>query len=250
MLAHRKLLGVIQVLNKTDGTDFSEDDLETLKSVASTVAMVIENNLLRQSVISEYRNTLAALAAAIDAKDPYTRGHSERVTRFALLTGTLLRLPSEDLDTLEHGALLHDVGKIGVPDGILGKPGPLTSDELVVLQKHPRIGADILKNIPFLANARELVLHHHEEYDGTGYPDGLRGHDIPLGARILAVADAFDSITSDRAYRAALGIQTALNELRLHSGSQFCPYVSEAFIAAVETGAAVNSLDRPSALQV
>jgi len=233
MLAHRKLVGVIEVLNKADGGDFSSEDLETLKSVASTVAMVIENSILQQTLADEYRSTLGALAAAIDAKDPYTHGHSERVTRFALLTAKALRLTRKDLDSLEYGGLLHDVGKIGISDSILTKTGRLTIEEFAILKRHPAIGGDILKNIAFLADARELVVHHHEKYDGSGYPDGLKGLDIPLGARILAVADAFDAMTSDRPYRHSLGTSAALEELRLYSGTQFCPEASNAFVAAV-----------------
>ena len=232
LIVHRKAIGVIEVLNKADGSDFNEQDLDALTSVASTAAIALENAQLHQSVLSAYKSTIKALAAAIDAKDHYTRGHSQRVMEYALIGGTSLSLPREGLEILEYAGILHDIGKIGIADGILSKPGPLDEQEWGIMRQHPKIGSDILKDIPFLEKARILVLHHHERYDGRGYPDGIKGEDIPIGARLIAIADAFDTMTTDRSYRAAISVDSAITKLSKHSGTQFCPFAMEAFVSA------------------
>jgi len=231
LVVHRKTMGVLEVLNKVDGSDFDEEDLETLTAVASTAVMAIENTRLQQSVADGYRSTIRALAAAVDAKDPYTSGHSQRVMEYALLGGSSLLLPRDTLEVLECAAILHDIGKIGIADSILLKPGPLTPEELIVMRQHPLIGANIMKDIPFLEEARKLVLHHHERYDGTGYPDGLKGTETPVGAYLIAIADAFDTMTTDRSYRAALSTEHALEQLHRYSGTQFSPLAVDAFIS-------------------
>jgi len=237
LVIQRRTIGVIEVLNKLDGSDFNEQDLEILVSVGSTAAMAIENTKLHQSVVDGYKSTIRALAAAIDAKDPYTRGHSQRVTEYALWGGVSIPMSQGELGLLEYAGILHDIGKIGMPDSILRKPGRLTPQEWDMVRRHPVIGANIINDIPFLEQARKLVLHHHEKYDGTGYPDGLVGNDIPIGARLLAVADSFDSMTSDRSYRAALSANRALNELHKCSGTQFCSVAVEAFVSGFDTQA-------------
>lgn len=200
-------------------------------------ATVIQNARLRQNVLDGYKSTIKALAASIDAKDHYTRGHSERVTEYALLGATSLQMSQEELDILENAGILHDIGKIGIPDGILGKPGPLTPAEWDIIRQHPLIGANIVKDIPFLEESARFILYHHERYDGAGYPDGIKGNDIPLGARLLAVADAFDSMTSSRAYRDAMRLEDALSELQTSVGTQFCPVAIEAFVSAFNSRA-------------
>ncbi len=234
LVARGKVIGVVEVLNKLDGSDFSEQDLETLVAVAATAAIAIENSKLHQLIIDGYKGTMQALAAVIDAKDPYTRGHSQRVVEYALPGGVSLSLSQKELEVLEYAGILHDIGKIGIADSILSKPGKLTTEEYCAFLEHPVIGAKIIDGIPFLNPVKGLVLHHHERYDGTGYPDGLKGDDIPMGARILAVADTFDSITTDRPYRAALSTEHAIRELRRCSGNQFCPIAVEAFISGFE----------------
>ena len=231
LIVHRKVIGVIEVLNKLDGIDFNEQDLETLTSVASTAAMAIENAQLNQDILNAYKSTIKALAAAIDAKDPYTRGHSQRVMEYALMGGRSLSLPMDELGILEYAGILHDIGKIGIDDRILSKPGALTEQEWEIMRRHPMIGSVIMQDIPFLEKTRILALHHHERYDGSGYPDGIRGEDIPIGARLLAIADAFDTMTTARAYRAALSVDHAIIELTKYSGTQFCPIAVEAFIS-------------------
>jgi putative methionine-R-sulfoxide reductase with GAF domain len=234
LIVHGELIGVIEVLNKADGSDYCQQDLITLESVAATAAIALENTRLSQSIAEGYKATIRALAAAIDAKDKYTRGHSERVTEFALLAGTALKMTKTELEMLEYGCILHDVGKIGIPDAILRKPAELSAAEFLVIRRHPAIGADIIKGVPFLEGACKLVMYHHERYDGKGYPFGLKGDEIPLAARVLAVADTFDSMTTDRAYRKALSVEAAIKELEKHAGTQFCPLAVKAFTLQME----------------
>lgn len=233
LVVHRKILGVIEVLNKRDGSEFEEQDLEAVVSVATTAAMAIENTRLHQTVLDAYKNTIKALAAAIDAKDPYTRGHSQRVMEYTLLAGAYLSFTAEEMETLEYAGILHDVGKISIDSTILNKPGPLTESEWEIIREHPAIGANLLRGIPFLEKASELVHSHHERYDGGGYPSRLKGESIPLGARLIAVSDAFDTMTTDRSYRAALTVDHAIKELHDCSGKQFCPVAVKAFIAGL-----------------
>jgi putative nucleotidyltransferase with HDIG domain len=168
-----------------------------------------------------YTGAIRALATALDARDPYTAGHSERVSVLSIAIGRSLQLPADQLEVLRLGALLHDIGKIGVPDRILMKPGPLTDEEFSAIKQHPVLGARILRSVPFLARHIPIVELHHERPDGRGYPLGLRGDDIPLAARIVHVADAYDAITSARAYRAARPAAEALRELWRAAGTEF-----------------------------
>ncbi|HLL13574.1 MAG TPA: HD domain-containing phosphohydrolase [Pyrinomonadaceae bacterium] len=176
-----------------------------------------------------YRMTLKALAAALETRDRETHGHSERVVSFSLRLGRELNLTGENLRSLEFGALLHDIGKIGVPDAILHKPAQLCAEEWVNMRRHPLHGQQILRGIEFLEGAARVVGQHHEKWDGTGYPLGLRAEEIDLNARIFAVADAFDAITSDRVYRAGRSYEVAVAELERHAGRQFDPEVVAAF---------------------
>jgi HD-GYP domain-containing protein (c-di-GMP phosphodiesterase class II) len=176
---------------------------------------------------------MKALAAAIDAKDPYTRGHSERVTTYSLQIAQRCGLADRDLDTVMYAAILHDVGKIGVDEAILRKPDQLTPAEWEVMTRHPAIGSQIVEGVAFLREAQPCIRHHHEGFDGSGYPDGLRGEAIPLGARVIAVADVFDAITTDRPYRAALAQPEALNELRREAGRHLDPQLVAIFVEHV-----------------
>jgi response regulator RpfG family c-di-GMP phosphodiesterase len=176
-----------------------------------------------------YRSTLKALTAALETRDSETSGHSERVVSFSLRLGRELGLDAGQLRSLEFGALLHDIGKIGVPDAILRKPAALTQEEWVRMREHPLHGQQILRGIEFLGGAARVVAQHHERWDGTGYPLGLRGEGIDLNARIFAVADAFDAMTSDRVYRLGRGYDDAAAELEAFAGRQFDPRVAAAF---------------------
>jgi putative two-component system response regulator len=181
------------------------------------------------SLEDAYRSTLRALIKALEARDSETSGHSERVVSFSLRLGRELGLDAGQLRSLEFGALLHDIGKIGVPDAILRKPARLTEKEWREMRQHPRHGREILNGIEFLEGASRVVAQHHERWDGAGYPAGLRGDEIDLNARIFAVADAFDAITSDRVYRVCESYERAAEELGRHAGAQFDPRVVEAF---------------------
>jgi hypothetical protein len=180
---------------------------------------------------------LAAFSEALELRDRETEGHCRRVVHYSRAIATSLGLSHEAIETVVHGALLHDIGKIGVPDAILHKPGKLTNEEWVEMKRHAEIGYRMVGDIPFLAQASLLVRHHHERWDSHGYPAGLAGEAIPLGARIFAVADSFDAMTSDRPYRAALSWEAALAELAACSGTQFDPRIVAAFIGLVTTGA-------------
>ena len=182
---------------------------------------------------SAYLGAIRALAAALDARDPYTAGHSERVSTLAVMMGQAMSLGSNELEVLRLGALLHDIGKIGVGDDILRKNGPLTPEEFEQIKRHPTLGARILRQVPFLAPHLPIVELHHESPDGRGYPFGLRGEEIPLDARIVHVADAFDAMTSARAYRSARPASMAFAELQRFSGTQFDPACVEALLAAM-----------------
>ncbi|HTV53868.1 MAG TPA: HD domain-containing phosphohydrolase [Terriglobia bacterium] len=178
-----------------------------------------------------YDQTLEALGAALDLRDASTAGHSSRVTRYALAVARAMDCSADELHELTRGAYLHDIGKIGIPDGILLKDGPLTRQEQEVMRSHVSIGYQLVKRISFLSPAAEIVLAHQERYDGLGYPLGLRGEDIPLGARIFAVADTFDAMTSDRPYRRALPCETAFEEIQREAGHQFDPEVVRVFLS-------------------
>ncbi|MGC4082719.1 MAG: HD-GYP domain-containing protein [Vicinamibacterales bacterium] len=168
-----------------------------------------------------YAGAIRALAAALDARDPYTAGHSERVSVLSVAIGRVLELPEQELEVLRLGALLHDIGKIGIPDDVLRKPGPLTDAEFEAIMEHPVVGARILRSIPFLHPHIDIVELHHERPDGLGYPKGLQGDDIPLLARIVHVADAYDAITSARAYRQGRSSSEALRELWRCAGTEY-----------------------------
>jgi response regulator RpfG family c-di-GMP phosphodiesterase len=186
------------------------------------------DNALR-SLEDAYRTTLKALTAALETRDQETHGHSERVVNFSLRLGQELSIDVEQMRALEFGSLLHDIGKIGVPDAILRKPAALSEDEWTRMREHPLHGQKILHGINFLEGAARVVAQHHEKWDGSGYPLGLRSEDIDLNARIFAVADAFDAMTSDRVYRRGRSYEEAVTELKDFAGRQFDPHVVEAF---------------------
>jgi putative nucleotidyltransferase with HDIG domain len=181
-----------------------------------------------------YGETLQALVGAVDLRDSETAGHSERVMAYAIEIAAAMGCSEKQLITIARGALLHDIGKIGTPDSILMKPGPLTVEERLVMETHVGVGYSLLNHIAFLADAAEIVLAHHERFDGTGYPQSLSGLGIPLGARIFAVADTLDAMTSDRPYRRALTFAAAREEIMRESGRQFDPEVVSAFLSIDE----------------
>lgn len=189
---------------------------------------------------------IESLNATVDAKDPYTAGHSARVQRIALTVAEELRIPSDRLDAVRFGGLFHDIGKIGVPDRILTKPGALTQDEYALIRRHPADGADIVAKFSRLRAAVPLIRHHHERWDGDGYPDRLEGEQIPLEACVVGLADAWDAMTTDRPYRPALTVDEAAREVRRCSGTQFSPQVVDAFFVAFRRRRAIFEPDEPS----
>jgi putative nucleotidyltransferase with HDIG domain len=198
------------------------------EAIMPQLATALESTLLVEEVRKTHLDTIAALSRSMSAKDYYTGGHTERVSDLAVALAQRLGYNGPNLDAVEIGALLHDIGKIGIPEQILHKAGPLSDDEWIVLKKHPVISEYILAEIDLPRIVLEIARHSHERIDGRGYPDGLAGEEIPLPARIVLVADAFDALTSDRPYRPARTPLAALTEIRENAGTQFCPHVVEA----------------------
>lgn len=223
-------LGALAVFRASVERAFTEDDEVLLTNIGSQVAVAIENYQLNQDIEQTYLEAIMALALAVEAKEAYTAGHSKRVAFYAEKIAELMGLDGETRRLIHHAGLLHDVGKIGVKDAILLKPGALDPEELHIMRQHPSIGEAILKPLRSLGKVAEMVHCHHEHYDGSGYPRGLKGDQIPLEARILVVADSYDSIVTDRPYRKRLGLQEAKDELRKWAGTRFDPKVVQAFL--------------------
>ncbi len=229
-----EVVGVLQVLNRTGDIPFNDHDIEILEAVANQAVSAIDNARLYENIQKVYLATIEVLATAIDAKDPYTQGHSRRVTQYSVAVAEEMNLDRKEIDAVRYAGLLHDVGKIGIKDSIIRKPGRLTDEEYAIIKKHPEIGARILKPVDFLADKIPGVLHHHEYFDGRGYPAHLVGEDIPLIGRIICVADAFDAMTTNRPYRKGLSVNVAVGELKKFTGKQFDPKCVEAFLAAFD----------------
>jgi len=232
LVVSEEVFGVLGMACKADGTAFSEEEVHIAVTFAKKVASRIENNALYDVLFSNLADTLRSLIATVEARDSYTRSHSERVTRYALRMAERMGLPAADMDAIRFGGFLHDIGKIGVRDTVLLKPGRLTEEEFAEIHRHPEIGDAIVRPLRLLAKEREIIRFHHERFDGKGYPDGLRGEEIPVLARILAVADAYDAMTSNRPYRTRRTHAFALEELRRCAGTQFDPQVVSAFEGA------------------
>ena len=228
-----KLLGIIQVANKLNQGKYSSEDIDLLNILSSQLAFVIQNADLFSNLQKAYIDTLSALTGAIDAKDSYTRGHSERVTELSIKLAEECNVPSSEIENIKLGGLLHDIGKIGIPEAVLNKPGRLNDEEFNIIKSHPDLGLHILGKVEFLEHIVPIIRHHHERYDGKGYPGGLKGENIPLLARIVSVVDTFDAMTTNRPYRKALTIEESLVEIDRCSGSQFDPDIAAKFIKMV-----------------
>lgn len=230
LIINNEVFGILGISDKIDESPFSEDEIYLAQTFGKKVSLRIENNALYELFYNNLLNTLRSLIASIEARDSYTKQHSERVTNYALEIAEIMGLNNEDKESIQFGGYLHDIGKIGVRDTILMKPGNLTEEEMVEIKLHPVIGESIVRPLKFLPAERELILYHHERFDGMGYPYGLAKDKIPLLARILAVADTYDAMTSTRPYRPAMKHEIAVAELKNNVGSQFDPVVVRAFL--------------------
>jgi response regulator RpfG family c-di-GMP phosphodiesterase len=231
-----KLFGMLTAIVGNGSKPFTERDLYYLNFLAERATFVIENVALYENIYENLFATLYAFVEAIEARDPYTKQHSSRVTELAVSIGKEMRCSEEQLDLLCFSGHLHDIGKVGIPDSILLKPGPLTKQEFEAIKKHPVIGANIVGHLGLLTGEQKIILHHHERWDGGGYPDGLKGESIPFLSRILAVADTYDAMASDRAYRKRLADDVVLRTIRQGADAQFDREVVEAFLVLCEKG--------------
>jgi len=230
IIVEDKVIGVINLEN----TSLNPDTIDLLRSFSEGAAVAINNAHLYQKIQDSYFEITKALAQAIEAKDPYTHGHSARVVEYTVLIAQKLDLPEKEKELLKYAAMLHDIGKIGVRGIVLNNPKGLTGEEYDEIKKHPLVGEGIIEPIELLQPIKALIRHHHEWYNGKGYPDGLSGENIPLGARIIAVADAYDAMKSDRPYRKALTEETAIQELKRGSSTQFDPKIVEVFLETLK----------------
>jgi len=235
LMVKDEIIGTITVVNKLNNAVYNHEELELLSTIAAQASIAIKNAMLYDEQQKTYLNTIQALVSAIEASDSYTLGHSERVTRFSLALARKLELPQNRLKVIERAAILHDIGKIGIDLSLLHKEARLTPDDVAELQQHPGIGMKILEPIEFLYDVRLCIGQHHERYDGLGYPNHLAAEDLLLESRILAIADSFDAMTSDRPYRKALRTEVAIQELAENAGTQFDPALVPIFIKLLKT---------------
>lgn len=231
LTVHKNSLGVINVTEKERDLPYTAVDLKILEALAASVSVAIQNELRRMEIESVYLELVKTLAAAVETKDPYTRGHCERVTEISLAIAKTMGLSIPLIRGILLAGILHDIGNIGIPEAILSKAGPLNDQEWIRIKEHPEKGVNILRHLGFLDEAREIIAQHHERFDGTGYPKGLKGETIHLGARILALADTFDAMGSDRPYRLSINQEAIMKEVRSQSGRQFDPRIVEIFLS-------------------
>jgi response regulator RpfG family c-di-GMP phosphodiesterase len=223
-------LGILNVTNRFGDQPYTKEDLENLDFIADTASVAINNQLKSIEIEKSYFRTMKALAAAVEEKDRYTRGHSDRVKTYAVELARRLGLPSETISTIEYACVLHDIGKIGIPDAIIQKDRDLTDEEYKQIKEHPAKGENIIRVIPFLEPARPIIRHHHERFDGTGYPDGMKEKEIELGARIIAIADTYDAMTTERPYRGPFPKDHVISVLKEQKGKQFDPELVDIFV--------------------
>jgi HD-GYP domain-containing protein (c-di-GMP phosphodiesterase class II) len=230
LVINSHLIGVVKALNKLDGNDFNEHDLQILKGVAGNIVLTLENIHTNETMLYSLKDNIQKLVSLLDPKENAAGRHAIRVAEFALMGATELALSDEVKHNLAYAGILHDIGLLSIPDNIINKTTALTREEQYIIRKHSVIGYNLIQGIPTLSEVSKLILYHHERFDGKGYPCGLKGNMIPMGARLLAVADAFASMTEKHFYRAAIFAKDALDELNKFVGSQFCPVAAKAFI--------------------
>jgi len=226
----------LEAINKQERGGFNRGDLSLFLSLADQVAIALDNSRLYQELEEMFFQTTDSLADAIEKRDPYTGGHTQRVTQYSLAIAKYLQLNPLERKWLKITSVLHDIGKVGIEDQILKKPDRLSPDESEMIKRHCNIGVEIIKHIRQLRESIPGVKYHHEQLDGKGYPNGLKGEEIPVLAKIIAVADTFDAMTTDRPYRIAMEREAAVKELEKCSGTQFDEKVVEAFIQAYQKG--------------
>ena len=228
------VLGCVCLVRELDKMGFNDDDMQLLTVFASQTAAIIENAQLYGRVLEMNREVIRSLAKAVEAKDSYTKGHSDQVAYYSVKLGRSLGLTSEELDELHWSGIVHDVGKIGIPDDILNKPGKLTDEEFEIMKRHPVIGREILSQIESLKDIMPIIYHHHERIDGRGYPEHIKGDSIPFLSKVISVVDAYDAMTSDRAYRRAMDPKKAVSILESGSGTQWEPDLVDTWIHILE----------------
>jgi len=228
-----ELIGVIEAINKKDFSNFDSFDASVLGMIADISGVTLLTANLYERLEKLFRSIIDALIKSLEARDEYTKGHSERVRIYSTRIGIAMGLSKKDLKRLQLSAILHDIGKIGIPDSVLKKPDKLLSEEYEIIKKHPVIGYEILKSVEDFEDVLEGVKYHHERFDGNGYPEGLKGKDIPLFARIIAIADTLDAIASDRPYRKGAPFEVALEEIKKGKGTQFDPEIVDVFLHSI-----------------
>lgn len=231
----KEIMGVIQGINKREG-EFTQDDIELFQSLADQIAIALDNARLYDELNEMARKLVEGLSELIEKRDSYSGGHPQRVLRVCMAMSTHLSLTPEEKRQLTLAAILHDIGKVGISDHILNKNGGLTVEELEIVREHPRTGAEIVGHIRQLRSVVPGIKYHHEHYDGSGYPEGLVGEEIPLIARIIAVADTYDAIIHERSYQKGMSTSEAVAEITENAGTQFDPQVIEAFAQALDNG--------------
>ena len=232
-----RLAAILAVGEKVSGQDFLAHDLEMLRVLSESAAMAIENARLYKDLQDAYVSTVRLLVSRIEEKDPYTHGHTERVAAYAVGIAQEMGFIPEEVQRIQFGAFLHDIGKVHTEDHVLHKPGALTEEEWRMVKMHPLRGAEMVKGVRFLERVTDMIRHHHERVDGRGYPDGLKGDEISTAAKIVNVADAFDAMTTDRPYRAGLTMEQAIAQMTEKAGSQFAAEIVEVFVRGLESGA-------------
>lgn len=236
VLMKDRLTAILAAGEKVSGQEFQSPDLEMLRALSESAGIAIENARLFKDLQEAYVSTVRLLVSRIEEKDPYTHGHTERVAEYSVAIAKELGFSEEEVQRIQFGAFLHDIGKVHTQDAVLQKPGALTEEEWLLVKAHPVRGAEMIRGVKFLERVTDMVRHHHERVDGRGYPDGLKGEEISLGAKIVNVADAFDAMTTDRPYRAGLSVEQAIGQMTEKAGSQFAAEIVEIFVPAIKAG--------------